>query len=1164
LASEVAKQQMKVLQGDDREPANVSEIRSRKNRRKPAKEKYQPDKQQQRKCGRCGKTHAWKKCPAWGQTCSKCGVKNHYSGQCRSKEDKVQSVEATHHYAGSDNEEEFFCTVVESNKARQCEWIVTLDVCGSETALKVDSGAQVNILNWSDYFKMKNKPLIEAKTMTLRAYNQEIIPTAGVCHTSVVSKDKQYGVDFVVVQDKNRQSILGANDAERLGLISRADDVKKVYTVACKDSLSMEKLVKQHGDVFQGLGCLEGKCSIKLVEDAVPSIHPARKVPIALKGKLKEEIERLVDIGVLEKTEEPTDWVLPLVIVEKTSGALRICMDPLDLNKYIRREHHYLPHKSEILSEMAGAQYFSKLDASQGFYHLQLDEKSIKLCTVATPHGRYSFRRMPFGICSAPEIFHAKIQQLFENEAGIKVFMDDVIIWGSSIEEHDARVRKAIEIVRKAGIKLNKKKCEIAVTEVTYLGEKLNREGVQPDPQKVAAIVNMPDPQCKEDVQRALGMVNYLSKFVPNMSVKTTALRQLLLSDSEWLWDSAKLQEWQNLKDILTKQPVLKFFDPQRKTKVSSDSSKDGLGAVLLQQYEDKWWPIVYASRSLTSAERNYAQIEKELLGIVFACDKFYEFVYGASVIAETDHKPLLSLHKKSLCELTPRLQRLMLRLRRYDLTLEYLPGKFLIIADTLSRAFQQGEDGGTDEEVKAHVDMIKSSMQVSDPMWDKLASSTSEDSTLKEVLNAVHNGWETSGRTLKPYYHMRADITEIDGVLVKGKKVIVPAALRQEMLTKLHEGHLGIEKCQARARQVLYWPGISRDIENLVKKCSVCQEFQSKQQKEPLQQHEVPQESWQKVGADLCQMAGQHYLVVVDYRSNYPEIARLEDQTASCTIKHMKAILARHGLPKTVCTDNGPQFDCREFKLFAKEYGFQHDTSSPHYAQSNGKAESAVKIVKRLVNKARKKGEDPYMALLNYRATPLKHGKSPAEICMGRQINTKLPSVKKHLDAKIQHVPSAKSKGYYDKGAKTLPKITEGNIVRLWADGKWTRKAKVLHEVAPNSYLVLTEEGRVLRRNRRHLLRTKEEFRQNPDIPIVEGATNMPVAPMIPTDPQGTAVPITAPSRQPESPPRQPESPPRQPERPPESPPKQPAQAIITTRSGRVVKRPKKLEEYQ
>ena len=248
LASEVAKQQMKVLQGDDREPANVSEIRSRKNRRKPAKEKYQPDKQQQRKCGRCGKTHAFKKCPAWGQTCSKCGVKNHYSGQCRSKEDKVQSVEATHHYEGSDNEEEFFCTVVESNKARQCEWIVTLDVCGSETALKVDSGAQVNILNWSDYFKMKNKPLIEAKTMTLRAYNQEIIPTAGICHTSVVSKDKQYGVDFVVVPDKNRQSILGANDAERLGLITRADDVKKVYTVACKDSLSMEKLVKQHGD----------------------------------------------------------------------------------------------------------------------------------------------------------------------------------------------------------------------------------------------------------------------------------------------------------------------------------------------------------------------------------------------------------------------------------------------------------------------------------------------------------------------------------------------------------------------------------------------------------------------------------------------------------------------------------------------------------------------------------------------------------------------------------------------------------------------------------------------------------------------------------------------------------------------------------------------------
>ncbi|KAK2193619.1 hypothetical protein NP493_11g10022 [Ridgeia piscesae] len=231
----------------------------------------------------------------------------------------------------------------------------------------------------------------------------------------------------------------------------------------------------------------------------------------------------------------------------------------------------------------------------------------------------------------------------------------------------------------------------------------------------------MPVPTTKEEVQRALGMVNYMAKFVPDLTVKTTALRQLLLEKNDWQWEAEQAKEWQDIKDFFTTEPLLKFYDPARRSKISSDASKDGLGAVLLQEHDGNWLPVAFISRAMTSAEKNYAQIE-ELLGLVFACEKFHEYVYGATVIGETDHKPLVSLYKKNLCDLTPRLQRMMLRLRRYDLKLEFKQGKYLIVADTLSRAFDRSvKKSNTEEEIKAHVDMIRQNAQVSDPMGKRL-----------------------------------------------------------------------------------------------------------------------------------------------------------------------------------------------------------------------------------------------------------------------------------------------------------------------------------------------------------------------------------------------------------------------------------------------------------
>uniref|UniRef100_A0A3Q2Q1F1 Integrase catalytic domain-containing protein n=1 Tax=Fundulus heteroclitus TaxID=8078 RepID=A0A3Q2Q1F1_FUNHE len=232
----------------------------------------------------------------------------------------------------------------------------------------------------------------------------------------------------------------------------------------------------------------------------------------------------------------------------------------------------------------------------------------------------------------------------------------------------------------------------------------------------------------------------------------------------------------------------------------------------------------------------------------------------------------------------------------------------------------------------------------------------------------------------------------------------------------------------------------------------------------------EIPDEPWQKVGTDLFYLDGKNYLLVIDYLSNYPEIALLPNMSAACVIKHMKSIFARHGIPQV-------------FQDFAKEYDFHHVTSSPLYAQSNGKAEKGVHIVKQLLKKAQESHSDPYLALLSYRASPLEHGLSPAEILMGRRLRTTLPYICEQKQKEVkQKLLQKRQKANYDKSTKSLVPLARHDTVRVHDSNTWSKKATVLEEVSPRSYNVKAEDGQVLRRNRRSLLKTQDTWQEQAD----------------------------------------------------------------------------------
>ncbi|CAG7725840.1 unnamed protein product, partial [Allacma fusca] len=594
---------------------------------------------------------------------------------------------------------------------------------------------------------------------------------------------------------------------------------------------------------------------------------------------------------------------------------------------------------------------------------IQLSEDSKRLTTFITDDGRFCFARLPFGISSAPEYYQKRVRQALEGLPGVVNHTDDTLVWGSTIQEHDERLRAVLGRLAEKGYTLNKDKCVFAVTEVEFLGHRITTEGVLPDKKKIKAIVEMPPPSDVSKVRSFVGMRGGVTE--------------------------------------------------GNSTIVSSDSSSYGLGAVLRQLGDDgNLHPVAYASRTLSQAERGYAQIEKEALAMV-----------------ETDHKPLLAIMKtKNLDELSPRLLRFRMRMMRYSYDIFHTPGQDLVAADTLSRN-PLPETGDTNFEADV-------------------------EAQCKDELSVT------------------------DGLLMRGIRLVIPPKLRPEMLQRIHTGHLGITKCRSRAKEYVRWPRISAEIQEIVEKCTICIKFR-RQEHEPLIPSEFPTRAWEKVAIDLFYLEGKTYLLMTDYYSRYPEIAKLESQTSDCVISHCKSIFARHGIPEEVRSDNGPQFEPLKtvaFKNFAQDYGFRHITSSPFFPQRNGFVEAMVKVVKA----GMKKNVDTYKLLLEYRATPLANGFSPSELMMSRKIRTTLPTARSNLLSRL--VPSEmlnsreekrriKQKQHYDQHHRVHEKVDfePGEVVWVADKRKWgtvTSKAET-----PRSFWIDTPRGKY-RRNSFHLLR--------------------------------------------------------------------------------------------
>lgn len=1054
---------------------------------------------QSHKCNKCGQVHRVR-CPALGKTCAKCGIRNHFASMCRMTSIKqvIQDQDEP-----ANNIQEFFVGSIDNSHN---SWEIPVQINGKVIKAQVDTGSQVNILSryMYSFLNLDCKYIQPCTNVRLMSYTKDNIPIVGKVILKSIIKNQEHEVEYFITS-MDQKTLLGLPTCEKSGIIKR----NCVTLLSNSKNGDYDELLGQFENLFQGYGLLPGSYSIPFDKTAPSHIDAPRKIPFKIKEKLRNQLDLMVDEGIISKVDKPCKYISSLVCVEKADKSLRVCLDPKYVNKYIVRSKLNIPTLDSLVAEMSGCKIFSVLDCKSGFWSLPLDKESSYLTAFNTEFGVYRFNRMPFGISIASEVFQHALQGYFKDIQGLKIYIDDILIFAKDKAQHDFILKQFLEKASQINLKLNKDKLQLGQASVKFLGHIISGEGIKPQTSKVQAIENMLPPTNVKELQRFLGVVNYLGKFISNLSQETVCMRSSLKKNVPWSWTPNHQAEFENLKKIITSVPVLTYYDPTKPITLSVDSSQDTMGAVLLHGQN----PIAYASKSLTECQKRYSQIEKELLAILWGCLKFDTYIYGQTITVHTDHKPLISIFKKPLADVPCRLQRMMLKLQSYDLSVIHIPGKLMFIADTLSRAKIKDNNlpdhsdkilETLNEDLRVHALFLINSINVTDRKLEEIRRETEKDVALGHVKRYALDGWPLSKRsvedTVRQFYNIKDDLHVIDGILFKQRSIVIPSSLRKNMLERMHVGHLGMSKTKQLVRGVIFWPGMNNDIDKFIESCAICLRHRRANTKQPLQPHVIPDLPWQKVGMDLFNLDSKNYLIIVDYYSQYFEVSQVNSYNAQTVVTQCKSIFSRHGIPCQIISDGGPPFNSHQFKEFCCSWHIDHQMSSPYYPKSNGLVERTIGSVKNIFKKCHDSSTDIYLGLLQFRNTPKSDGiHSPAMLLMSRQLRSNIPCSQSILKPRPVDSRGEKEKmsrkqlrmkTHHDKKAKFLPRVNLGEniLFKENPNSKWV-PATIVEEVVPcRSYTVKTPEGVCYRRNREHILKksiSPVSSRNNKDKPV-------------------------------------------------------------------------------
>lgn len=720
------------------------------------------------------------------------------------------------------------------------------------------------------------------------------------------------------------------------------------------------ELLKKHKSAFSSSSNDRGKTGLVehqiRLNSSVPTRKPPYRVPPLKRQIISEKVDEMIRENVIEPSISP--FAAPVVLVKKKSGEWRFCVDYRDLNGITVQDAYPLPRIDDSLDALRGNSYFSILDMLSGFWQIPVVKNDRDKTAFVTPDGLFQFKVMPFGLTNSPATFQRLMDRVLSGLTWSRaiVYMDDIIVFGRTFEEHNANLEAVLTRIKLANLKLNLDKCKFGETEVIYLGHRITQNGIGVDPAKIDAINRVEEPSNRAKLRRFLGMANYYKRFVYQFSVIAAPLNALTSTRKEFEWREEARKAFIDLKKALSSTPVLRAPDFSKPFQLSTDASKVGIGAVLEQEGQ----PIAYASRTCSVAEQNYQATEQEALAVIWSVRYFRHYLYGRDFTIYTDHKALHDL--KSNRHPDEPLGRLMLKLQGYNYKIEYKPGKQNCVADVLSRDVGPASDQ-VDYEIEMREPVINNftnnqlkvnTIEFSHD-WHALQAADNEISLVRTALEQGQS--DKSTEFTKDFSRLNL----LNGLVCRGHRICVPKKDRISVIRLFHEnhGHEQSDQLTQRLRNLFFWPRMQPDITDFVQRCDECQRTKTSLPPRPplgqITSSDVkPLQFWSIdfQGPFVTSNQGNRYIVVaVDYASKWVEAKATPDCTAVTTAKFiLDQIIHRHGPPENIHTDQGTNFESKLIHELCETYKIKKSRSSAYHPEGDGAVERENRSIKELI----------------------------------------------------------------------------------------------------------------------------------------------------------------------------------------------------------------------
>ncbi|GJS63531.1 putative nucleotidyltransferase, ribonuclease H [Tanacetum coccineum] len=776
-------------------------------------------------------------------------------------------------------------------------------------------------------------------------------------------------------------------------------------TTSDVSSIHDQPIVSEFQDVFPeelpGIPPIRDvEFNIELIPGAEPiSKAPYRMAPIELK-ELKDQLQELLERGFIRPSVSP--WGAPVLFVKKKDGSMRLCIDYRELNKITIRNRYPLPRIDDLFDQLQGAKHFSKIDLRSGYHQLRVKEQDISKTAFRTRYGHYEFLVMPFGLTNAPAVFMDLMNRVFHEflDKFVIVFIDDILVFSKSKEEHEEHLRTVLQILRQEKLYAKFSKCEFWLSKVAFLGHIVSAEGITMDPAKVEAITKWPRPTSVTEVRSFLGLAGYYRRFVEGFSRLALPLTKLMRKGEKFVWNEEREKSFEELKQRLVSSPILTLPSGTGGFQIYSDASKKGLGCVLMQHGK----VIAYASRQLKPYEVNYPTHDLELAAVVFALKIWRHYLYGESCDIFTDHKSLKYIFTQR--ELNMRQRRWLELLKDYDTNIQYHPGKANVVADALSRKSGMIAGIKVEEEIIRDLERLDIELCVrgQSGFW---ASLRVEPNLISQIKTAQKDDGEIWAiiQNIDQQTEFRVDD---DGILWQGTKLCVPEdpTLREALMTEAHSSpfsiHPGSTKMYHDLKQHFWWSGMKRDVATFVSKCLTCQQVKIEHQRASglLQPLEIPVWKWDEISMDFVtglprtQRKHDAIWVVVDRLTKSAHFLPIRKDYPVSKLAEMfqQEIVRLHGTPSAIVSDRDPRFTSRFWKGLQKAWGTRLKFSTAFHPETDGQSERTIQTLEDMLRSCALEWAgnwDDYICLVEFAYNNSWHASikcAPFEMLYGRK----------------------------------------------------------------------------------------------------------------------------------------------------------------------------------